>query len=66
MSPEWARRLHYLAAVLWWLLSFPAIIHFGLLHSVPLLVFISVYANVVGHWSSGMAMRVEVEMKEQT
>lgn len=63
MSPEWARRLHYLAAV-FWLLSFPAVLVLGLTESVPLLVFISIYANVASHWSAGMAMRVEVELKD--
>ena len=64
MTPEWARRLHYAAAWLW-LASFPLVLLQGWQTSVPLLVFISIYANVVGHWSSGMAMRVEVEMKRQ-
>ena len=64
LTPEWARRLHYLAAIAW-LLAFPLTIWQGWQHSVAWLVFISLYANVVGHWSSGMAMRVEVEMKDQ-
>lgn len=33
--------------------------------SVPILFFISVYANVVGHWSSWQAARVEVKQDDE-
>lgn len=54
MNPKLRKRMHNTLAVLW-LLSFPAIVKFGLLESIPLLVFISVYANVAGHWAAAEA-----------
>jgi hypothetical protein len=39
-------------AVLWWR------------DSLPFLVFVSVYANVAGHWSSWQASRIEVKAEE--
>lgn len=33
--------------------------------SIPILFFISVYANVVGHWSSYQASKVEVKQDQQ-
>lgn len=54
MKSSTKRKMHYSLAFLW-LLAFPAIIFMGLLNSVPLLVFISVYANVAGHWAAAEA-----------
>lgn len=54
LRPRSRRKMHYILAVLW-LLAFPLIIFVGLLNSVPLLVFISLYANVAGHWSAAEA-----------
>lgn len=54
MNPKLRKRMHNTLAVLW-LLSFPVIVKFGLLESIPLLVFISVYANVAGHWAAAEA-----------
>jgi len=38
--------------VLWWK------------YSIPFLVFVSIYANVAGHWSSWQAVKVEVKQEE--
>ncbi len=47
-----------------WFLFFFVILYFGWQSSVPLLVFISVYANFVGHLSTWQATKVE-ERQEQ-
>jgi hypothetical protein len=65
MSPETVRRIHYILALAW-LASFPPVIVLGLQRSLPFLTFISIYAIVVGHWASGMAMRVESNLTEDT
>jgi len=36
----------------------------GLKSSIPFLVGVSIYANIVGHWSSWQAARVEVKQDE--
>jgi uncharacterized membrane protein YphA (DoxX/SURF4 family) len=54
MKPAQRRKMHYILAVVW-LFTFPLILVLGLTASIPLLVFISVYANVAGHWSAGEA-----------
>jgi len=33
-------------------------------NSIPFLVFVSIYANVAGHWSSWQATKVEVKQEE--
>jgi hypothetical protein len=63
ISPGLQKKLHWTLA-LFWLAAFPAIIILGLEDSVPLLVFISVYANFVGHISSAQAAQVEVRQDE--
>jgi hypothetical protein len=56
------RRIHGYATVAWLILAIPAVAWWR--HSVPFLVFVSVYANVTGHWSSWQASRVEVKQEE--
>jgi fatty acid desaturase len=63
ISPERQRTAHWVLAVLWFLFFF-VIVFFGWQNSVPLLVFISVYANFVGHISSAQAAQVEVKQAE--
>lgn len=46
-----------------WIAATPAII-IWFSNSVPLLVFMSVYAIVVGHWSSEEASKMEVRAEE--
>jgi hypothetical protein len=56
------RRVHGYATLAWLALAVPAVLWWR--HSVPFLVFVSVYANVTGHWSSWQASRVEVKQEE--
>lgn len=60
--PQFLRAFHAFATVLWLLLAVPAVLLWK--QSVPFLVFVSVYANVVGHFSSWQAARVEVKQDE--
>lgn len=53
------RKFHGWAAVVWFVAAFPIMI--WLASSVPFLVFISVYAVVVGHWSSNQAAAAEIK-----
>lgn len=53
------RKLHWVLAILW-LVFFPVVILMGWEDSVPLLVFISIYANFVGHISSAQAAEAEI------
>jgi hypothetical protein len=55
--------MHFVLAGLW-LIAFPMIVFLGLLESIPLLVFISVYANVAGHWAAGEAASGEVKQEK--
>jgi len=63
VTPQAQRKAHWVLAAVW-LAAFPAILILGLEESVPLLVFISVYANFVGHISSAQAAQVEVKQEE--
>ena len=56
------RKLHGWLTVVWFLAAFPIMYWFA--ESLPLLVFISVYAVVTGHWSSYQASKVEVRQEE--
>lgn len=60
-SPAVLRSVHGWLTVLWFVISIPAIMYWK--ESVPFLVFVSVYANFVGHFSSWQATRIEVEME---
>lgn len=64
VAPQLQRRAHWVLAGLWFAFFF-VIILFGWQNSVPLLVFISVYANVVGHVSSAQAAQVEVRQEKE-
>jgi hypothetical protein len=64
ISPRLQKRVHWSLAIFWFL-SFFVIIWQGWENSVPLLVFISVYANFVGHLSSAQAAQVEVRQEAQ-
>lgn len=56
------RLLHAVLTVAW-LAFMPIAMLTDLRSSVPLLVGISVYANVAGHWSAWQAARAEDEVK---
>jgi hypothetical protein len=63
IAPQIQRAAHWVLAVLWFLFFF-VIVWRGWQNSVPLLVFISVYANFIGHISSAQAAQVEVKQAE--
>lgn len=55
MTPRTGRRIHLTLMALW---IFPGLpVSYVLRESVPWLVFLSVYAIVVGHWSALAAER---------
>jgi hypothetical protein len=56
------RRIHGWATIVWLALAVPSVLVWK--NSVPWLVGVSVYANVVGHWSSWQATKVEVKQEE--
>lgn len=63
-SPRGLQRIHGWLTLLWLLAAVPVLVT-SLKDSVPLLVFISIYANVAGHFASWQAARVEVRQEEQ-
>lgn len=63
MDPRALRALHGWLTWLWLFSAIPVLLT-DLKNSVPLLVFISIYANVAGHFSSWQAARVEVKQDE--
>lgn len=62
-DPQFLRKFHGWATIIWFMLAFPICIFLS--ESIAVVVFISVYANVVGHWSSWQASRVEVKEDEK-
>jgi hypothetical protein len=54
--------VHGWATIVWLALAVPSVLLWK--NSVPWLVGVSVYANVVGHWSSWQATKVEVKQEE--
>lgn len=61
-SADSSVQIHRWLKWLWILLAIPILLFFQT--SVPVLVFISVYANIVGHWSSEQAGKVEKKQEE--
>jgi type VI protein secretion system component VasK len=61
--PSFLRRFHGTATVIWLFLAIPSVLWWKT--SIPYLVFLSVYAAVMGHWSSWQSARVEVRQDEQ-
>ena len=56
------RKVHGGLTIAWFLLAIPAVLFWR--HSVPFLVYVSVYANFVGHWSSYQAAKAESKIEE--
>ena len=56
-SAAFLRRFHALATAAWAAMVVPGVLWWR--DSVPFLVMVSIYANVVGHWSSWQASRAE-------
>lgn len=59
MTAVFQKRVHIALAAAWLAVAFPIMLTPSLANSVPLLVFISVYANVAGHVSAAQAARAE-------
>jgi hypothetical protein len=57
--PEFLRRFHGWATIIWILVSVPLAYLYG--SSVFFVTLISLYAIVTGHWSAWQAARVEVK-----
>lgn len=55
MTPQTGRRIHMTLMLLWIVPGLP--VSWWLRQSVPWLVFLSVYAIIVGHWSGWSAER---------
>lgn len=62
-DPVFLRKLHGWLTIGWLLFALPVLLIKGWKESVALLVFISIYANVAGHFSGWQAARVEVRQK---
>jgi hypothetical protein len=63
-DPALMRKIHGWSTIVWFVAAFPICIL--LADSIPFLVFVSVYAVVIGHWSSYQAVRVEVRQEEDS
>jgi hypothetical protein len=55
MSPQTGRRIHLTLLILWTVVGIP--VSYYLRNSIAWLVFLSVYAIIVGHWSGYSAER---------
>jgi len=51
------RRIHAVLTIAWLIISVPSMIWWS--HSVPYLVFLSVYAVVASHWAAWQGARAE-------
>jgi len=56
--------IHFILT-LTWIIMVPLMIIFGWWESVPFLAVISVYANIVGHWSAWQAAHSEEKSDDQ-
>jgi hypothetical protein len=61
--PEVLRNFHGIMTLIWFVLIFPSVLWWK--ESVTWIVIMSVWANLVGHFSSWQAARVEVVQQEQ-
>jgi hypothetical protein len=64
-DPKAMARLHLFLTIGWLVFVVPVLLIPGWKTSVALLVFISIYANVAGHWASYQASRVEVKQDQE-
>lgn len=64
MTPETGRRIH-LAMIVFWSPNLVAVWFAPASWRIPYLVVVSIYANLVGHWSAFAAERPS-EIAEQT
>lgn len=61
-SATFAHHFHAAATVAWIMLVIPSVLWWK--ESIPWIVFMSVWANVVGHWSSYQATAAQLEAKD--
>lgn len=61
-SASFAHRFHAVATLAWMGLAVPSVLLWS--HSIPWIVFMSVWANVVGHWSSYQATKAQLEARK--
>lgn len=61
-DPEFAKKLHGRSLIVWLIFSFPAAYFFK--DSVPFVVWLSLYAIVVSHWSAWQATGTEIAQQE--
>jgi hypothetical protein len=59
MTATTQKRVHIALATVWLIAAFPIMLTPALANSVPLLVFISVYALFIGHVSAAQAARAD-------
>lgn len=64
MSSRFWQHFHLMATLTWIILMIPSLLWWK--ESIPWLVFMSVWANVAGHWSSWQASRAETEQQNNT
>lgn len=63
-SPVGLRRINGVLAFVWIGVAVIGVVFPAISRSIPILFFISCYANVAGHWSGWQAARVEVAQEE--
>lgn len=56
----------HLVLAIAWLLAIPASFFFGWWESIAFVVFASIYANFIGHWSAWQAARAERETEAKS
>jgi hypothetical protein len=61
-SEDLDRKVHGTMTIVWFFIAIPAVLLWR--NSVPFLVYVSVYANFVGHWSSYQAAKAEKKIEE--
>lgn len=61
-SATFLRGVHGWLTLLWIVLVIPGVLLWK--SSIPFLVGVSIYANIMGHWSSWQAARVECKQDE--
>lgn len=63
-SAETLKSVNGWLAISWLIIGLVGVLVGGIRESIPVLFFISVYANVAGHWSGWQAGRTEVRQVE--
>lgn len=61
-DPKFTTAFHKWLTIIWILLIIPGILWWA--ESIPFLVFMSLWANIAGHWSAYQASRAELKQDE--